>query len=148
MNNPTRGVFYILFAMTLMACSKGPSSDTVERALQQYAIDNSLGGVFISKNITKTNGYILNDIYNLEISFQIHFLVDVNDFIPGAREMLGGHLNSKNTKPEEIIGNAFSIMKYAGFIEEFGLFSKGDVRQYNDVIKFIDTENGWKVYGT
>lgn len=87
---------------------------------------------------------MLNGIYNLEISFERHFLVDINDVVPGARNMLG---KNKGSKPEVSLDNALSLFMYAGFIETYGLFSKGDIYKLNHLIRFIDTENGWKVYG-
>lgn len=150
MKKKLRITFAVLISVVIFGCSDGPSSSTLHNAYQDYAIENTVDGIFNIKNVKKTNGYMLDGIYNVEISFERHFVAGVDEVI--------NHFNSQvvNSQPTNklakmamgLYGMASGTgMLRMGLVIQYGEFSKGDVHKMTHNIRFIETENGWQTYG-
>ncbi|MGB3725403.1 MAG: hypothetical protein WA981_06520 [Glaciecola sp.] len=142
-------VFTIAICVFLGGCSKSPSNGDLDRAFENYATNNGVDGVLLIENIRKTNGYLLDGIYTVEISFERHFLIGIDEAIANVNK------NTKAAKSSNIAENmALGLVGLMsgtgflrlGFIQEYGEFSAGDIQYMTHQITFIETENGWQVY--
>jgi len=138
-----------LLSLGIYGCSSEPSSSTLEKAFNDYAYVNAESGIFKIKNVQKTNAYQLDDVYTVEISFERHFLIGIDEAIEELRKEAAKRKswNSMEGMQWKLLENMTSSgMARLGLVNQWGEFSRGSVQNMTHEISFIETENGWQTY--
>ena len=149
MKKKFRIIFVALISVVIVGCSDGPSSSTLNKAYEDYAIENAVDGIFNIQNVQKTNGYMLDGIYNVEISFERHFVAGVDEVINQLNSEVAS--SEPTNKMEKMAMGLFGMASGTGMlrmvlVNQYGEFSRGEVHNMTHKIQFVETENGWQTY--
>lgn len=144
-----RAIMSLFLFIMISACSDRPSGSVITSAIEDYADSESIDGVFVVKNAKKNNGYMLDEFYNLEISYDRYCLVGIDEAISIMNQELA---SAKPTNlAEGLTLGVFGMASGTGMLKlalanEYGYFSKGETLHETATIRFIKTDNGWQVY--
>jgi len=144
--------FYITLIFSsiyLTACSDTPRSQQFQDGVLKSEMIEEYKSIFMIRNIKKVNGYILENFYYAEMEFDRLFLVDIDDAIL----MLDQDVQSKKSHDfyDDLSKGLHSLASQsglirAGLVERYGEFKKGDVIKNKLTLKFLKTEQGWRLF--
>lgn len=147
--NTLISIFVVLCYLFITACSDMPGKQVLEQAIHQQLKAENVNGVFEIKNAEKENGFVLNDLYHAEISYERHCLVGIDEAVEIMQQQLAESRSESLT--DSMMAGVYGLASRIGLSrlnlkEKYGEFSKGDVIKEKITIKFIKTEQGWRVY--
>ncbi len=145
-------VYYIILVYStiyLTACSDTPNSSQFLNGVKQSVEYEEYKSIFMIRNIKKVNGYLLENFYHAEMEYDRLALVDLDDAIL----MLDQDVNAKKShdlfddlnKGLHALASQTGLLR-ANLVERFGEFKKGDVIEEKITLKFLKTEQGWRLY--
>jgi hypothetical protein len=118
--------------LLLTACSNEPASADIEKALiEKHVVE----GVMSLDDWNRSNGYKPSDNrYVVDVEYSLKFEQSYDEFAQMLKSEAGGGFTGFAT--------GVALM---GVQMEYGKFSKGDVIQGSETLKFVETEQGWQV---
>jgi hypothetical protein len=144
--------FYLLLILSsiyLSACSDTPRSSQFQDGVKEIVANEDYQSIFMIRNIKKVNGYILGDFYHAEMEYDRLCLVDLDDAIL----MLDQDVHAKKSHDffDELSKGLYSLASQTGLlraslVDRFGEFKKGDVLKEKITLRFLKTEQGWRLY--
>lgn len=150
MQNPiTRYAMLMLMAFMLSACSNKPGSSVVNEAMEQYATEQGIEGVFEVTDTERTNGYQLNDFYVVEFNYELTGQMSLDEAVTYLNNEV--QKSEPTTMAEQMAKGLMGLASNVGLIkmglsEQYGNFAKGDKITGSGKLKFIQTENGWQLF--
>ncbi|MFV2060804.1 MAG: hypothetical protein ACC653_08965 [Gammaproteobacteria bacterium] len=142
-------IILIFSSIYLVACSDTPRSSQFHDALLEIVDNEEYQGIFMIRNIKKVNGYMLEDFYYAVMQYDRLSLVDIDDAIlmldQDVHARKSHDLFDELSKGLHTLASQTGLLK-AGLVERFGEFKKGDVIKETITIKFLKTEQGWRLY--
>ena len=135
----------------LVACSNKPGADLVNQSMEKLLKSEAVEGVFEIKNVKRVNGFKLNDFYNVEISFERHCLVGIDEAALKINDLDIRDEDDPKTLVEGMLTEFIGMIAETGVLQydlkgKYGDFNQGDVLQETAKIRYIKTENGWMEY--
>jgi len=133
----------------LTACSDTPRSQQFQDAVQERVNVDEYKSIFMIRHIKKTNGYMLDDFYHAEMEYDRLCLVGIDDAIlmldQDVQASKSHDLFDELSKGLYSFASQSGLLK-AGLVDRFGQFQKGDVIKEKITLKFLKTEQGWRLY--
>lgn len=139
----------LFFMLMIVACTDKPGKDIINSAIDQFVKEESVENVFEITNARHENGYMLNDLYHVEIAYDRQCLVGIDEAI----QTLSGldELPEPDNLVEGMLSGFLEMIADTGLLrhsieQKYGAFKKGDVLHETATLKFIKTEKGWRYY--
>lgn len=148
-NRLMRYFMLVCVALLVSACSNKPGSGVVNEAMEQYATEQGIEGVFEVTDTERTNGYQLNDFYVVEFNYELTAQMSLDEAVAYLNNEV--QKSEPTTMAEQMAKGLMGLASNVGLIkmglsEQYGNFAKGDTVSGTGKLQFIDTENGWQLY--
>lgn len=132
-----RKLIYLLIAVFFAGCSGTPGENEIEDQLVASLEKNGLDKIYEVENLEKVNGYEKDErTYIAIVKYDVEFKI-------GFEELADKFDNGENSGREYVQNYRTSVNLYTSF----GEFQKGDQFEVKKELKFIDTDNGWRLEG-
>lgn len=124
----------LLFLTLLGACSQRPATTEIEQQIRAELTGGGYGDVYRVENFRKVNGIAHEDgRYEAMVEYDLRFVTGV----AGAAEAL-----------QQRSGSIFAAgAAVAELAAEYGHFASGDVIHRERRVRFVQTEQGWRIDG-
>lgn len=152
-----RWLLILVLGVHLAACADKPGGAALEEGKAAFLASEADGlGIYEIRNLRRENGYRLGDYYHVELAFERHFLVGLDEATHRIEQAVSEGLapGVDQAQPDlasALVAGAFVLAARTGFLRvallaEYGAFRKGDVIPDIATLRFLQTERGWRFY--
>ncbi|OBU19220.1 hypothetical protein CTM88_07820 [Photobacterium aquimaris] len=120
-------IITVAIMLLLTGCTEIPNDTTLEKAFYSAAQSSKANTILTVDNFAKVSGYIKQDHYIAEISYDIRFISNQEE----------QQTVNKDTLTSGLGLHALSM--------EYGQYKLGDISSNQQQVIFIKTSTGWQV---
>lgn len=120
-------IITVAITLLLTGCTEIPNDTTLEKAFYSAAQSSKANTIMTVDNFAKVSGYIKQDHYIAEVSYDIRFISDHED--PQAAN-------------EDTVTSGLGLHVLS---KAYGKYKRGDISSNQQQVIFIKTSAGWQV---